>query len=133
MSIENLKEGQRVRFTVEGTLQEVHRVAALSHGNSLVVQRDDGYHYFIPASAITEIVSEVPPANWPPQIYDVWETGAGDLYFVRSHTYTKGVPVVVPFEVAGPAQSFSDRHDAADSKLTAFLALKPELRYRRAA
>lgn len=82
------KEGQRVEFTGMGTIKNLY-----AHDGCFQVQDEAGYHHYVYPASAKVAVKGADPANWPPQVGDVWKAG-GVEYFARSHSDGRRVVLV---------------------------------------
>lgn len=84
----DLKYGDRVKFSGEGAVVDTH-----AHAATIKVMDNSGAVHFIYPSG-TATIEKGNPANWPPQVGDIWDVG-GTEYFARAHSYSKDRVVLV--------------------------------------
>ncbi|WP_119728375.1 hypothetical protein [Thermomonospora amylolytica] len=93
--------GEIVNITIKGV-----RIARPRSATAVTITDEHGVTYQMPPQAAVEPVA---PAEWPPQVGDVWRDHEGDLWFTQELLEENGSQVVF-----APAQSGEYGHSDAD-------------------
>lgn len=94
------KPGQRVHVEYDGVIDNDPA------GGRVVVRDSIGdRHFYIPDDVVT--ITPAEPANWPPQVGDVWEADGQDWY-VRRYYGTSGTYVIESFDGRNHGNYFTD-------------------------
>lgn len=127
------KRGQRLRVTLDLVVEDQ---ASGLPGNTITGLRavggtGDGPNYHaIDLNAPFAKVEILDPANWPPQVGDIWEAG-GREYFARLSGQQSIWLIVSDCHAAAMADNQPDYYENVPGSLDAFKALNPVLARRR--
>lgn len=72
------KAGQRVKVEYEGTVVVVHHEPKLAY----VIQRGGRNAWMYPEHSTITLLD---PADWPPQVGDIWEANGQEWFACRRH------------------------------------------------
>lgn len=72
---QQFQPGEIVDVTIKGV-----RIAPLATGEirNIRIVDGEGHKFAVPPQAM---IARIAPAEWPPQVRDLWQDGAGDLWF----------------------------------------------------
>ena len=119
----DFKAGQRVHVAFDAVVSSVHAI-----GNLIEVQREGN---LFTNSIQREDVTLAEPANWPPQVGDVWEADGLDWY-VRQYRGKLATFTIEPFDQANrPNEHYDDAEIVGRYNVEEFKGLNPTLVRRR--
>lgn len=115
-------EGQRVHVEFDGIVRD----PAVENADAdwLVIQSDTGWHHKVWSDDVRNVVAPLTPANWPPQVGDIWETD-GIEYVVRVNRANHSNYLIQRIDLGNGAFAYSL------ATLDRFKALNPRLIRRR--
>lgn len=128
MSDGKYKTGTRVRVVIDGEIEDVvYGLDAVMRydgsGAGFVQVRDQHgtYHYIWVNDGLSGSVELTEPANWPPQLGDVWRLPDGTEFFARRNTCKRDRLVLVS------DRADDERSNFYDTEFDDFKGLGPSL------